>query len=269
MTTVGDLVRDLRLLGLAHGDVVMVHASLQALGPVDGGAIGVIAVLDESVGTEGSLLMVLGAQDDWAWVNDHPESERAQLLAEADPFDPMNTPADPDVGTLAEVFRRRPGTLVNNHPEGRFAARGRLADDLIADPPWDDYFGPGSPLERLVNNDGKVLRLGADPDTVTLTHYAEYLASVPNKRRVVRHRRVINNDGPTIRRVECLDDSHGIADYAGEDYFSDILRSFVDEGTAKEGRVGQARAELLDASQFVNFAASWMSQHLTTLPPTG
>ena len=246
----------------------MVHASLRALGPVEGGAVGVIAALDEAVGSQGGVLMVLGAHDDWAWVNDHPESERAELLADAVPFEASTTPANRDVGTLAEVFRRQPGTLVNNHPEGRFAARGKLAVQLIADPPWDDYYGPGSPLERLVNDNGKVLRLGADPDAVTLTHYAEYLATVPNKRRVVRHRLVLDDgkDGATIRRVECLDDSEGIVDHAGEDYFSDILGAFLDGGSSTAGLVGRAQAELFEAATFTHFAHFWMNRHLVARP---
>jgi len=40
------LVSDLRGLGVVPGDVVMVHASLRAIGPVAGGAGGVIAALD-------------------------------------------------------------------------------------------------------------------------------------------------------------------------------------------------------------------------------
>ena len=54
----------------------------------------------------------------------------------------------------------------------------------MADQPWHDYYGPGSPLEKLCRRGGRILRLGADPDTVTALHYAEYLADLPDKRRV-------------------------------------------------------------------------------------
>jgi aminoglycoside N3'-acetyltransferase len=55
-----------------------------------------------------------------------------------------------------------------------------------------------------------VLRLGADRNTVTLTHYTEHLALVPQKRRT---RRVAEPGGPRIRTIECLDDRNGIVDY--------------------------------------------------------
>ncbi len=259
---VADLVADLRRLGVAQGAVVMVHASLRALGPVEGRAAGVIEALDRAVGPAGTLLMVLGARDDLAWVNERPEAERAALLVGTAPFDCTSTPAEPEVGVLAEVFRTTAGTVVSDHPEGRFAARGRLARELVANVPWDDYFGPGSPLGRLVEEGGKVLRLGADPDTVTLTHYAEYLAAIPGARRVRRHRLVSSPSGPAIRTVECLDDSDGIVDVPGDDYFVRMLLEYLHRGETPQGIVGGAPSELLDARAFAAFAASWMRVHL-------
>ncbi len=253
------LALDLQQLGVVAGSVVMVHASLRTIGPVEGGADGVVRALDDAVGPEGTLLMVLGADDDWSWVNDRPEADRAALLAEAEPFDAAVTPADEEVGMLAEVFRRSAGTVVSDHPEGRFAARGRLARALVNEVPWHDYYGPGSPLERLVHARGHVLRLGADTNTVTLIHYAEYLAAVPHKRRVRRHRRVRTPEGPAIRVVECLDDSEGIVAWEGEDYFSLILADFLAVHTVARGFVGDAASELLPAGPLVDFAADWMT----------
>lgn len=259
--TPGRLCDDIGRLGVAGGDVVMVHGSLRKIGPVEGDAAGVVAALDAAVGPEGTWLMVLGARDDWSWVNEHTEDAREALLVDAEPFDALTTPAQEDVGTLAEVFRTTPGTLVSDHPEGRFGARGRLAEHLVRQVPWDDYYGPDSPLARLVDAGGSVLRLGADTNTVTLMHYAEYLAHVPDKRRVWRHRRVFGPDGPRIRVVECLDDSIGIVDWPGDDYFSLILADFMAAHPVPHGHVGGAQSERLDARDLVDFAARWMTQH--------
>ena len=263
------LVSDLRRLGVSGGDAVMVHASLRAVGSTESGAAGLITALDRAVGETGTLLMVLGARDAWTWVNELPEPERAARLEGAEPFDALVTPADPDVGALAEVFRRQPGTLVSDHPEGRFAARGFAASDLVVDPPWDDYFGPGSALERLVEFNGKVLRLGAELDTTTLIHYAEYLADLPDKRRVRRHRLVVAAGDPTVRVVDSLDDSRGIVDYPSEDYFAAILRAYLAEGRAQTGLVGGSASELIDARDLVPFAVSWMNKHLRTASAAG
>ena len=190
------------------------------------------------MGEDGTLLMVLGARDDWDWVNTKAESERAGLLAGAPTFDAHATPSDPDVGVLAEVFRQRPGTVVNDHPDGRFGARGRGARGLLEATPWDDYYGPGSPLDRLCQVRGKVLRLGADLDTVTLLHLAEYYTFVANKRTVRRHHVVTVDGGREVVHVDGLDDSKGIVDWVGEDYFAVLLRGVprVGPGRHRSGR---------------------------------
>lgn len=259
--TIAELTRDLIRLGVEPGSLLMVHASLRAIGPVEAGAEGVLDALSGAVGPDGTLMMVLGAKDDWAWVNDRPESERPALLAEADPFDAATTPAEPEVGYLAEAFRLRPGTVVSNHPEGRFGARGRLARALMSDVPWNDYYGPSSPLERLVGQGGRVLRLGADIDTVTLLHLAEANVDLPSKRRVRRHRRVIGPDGPELAVVETIDDSNGIVDWPGEDYFGLILKDYLARDRAKIGTVGGARSELFEASDLLSHGVVWMRDH--------
>ncbi len=261
-----DLAAQLRLLGVRGGDMLMVHASLRAIGPVEDGAEGVVLALEEAVGGLGTIVMNLGAWDDFDWVNARPETERELLLRDAPAFDKDRTPADPDVGVLAELFRRLPGTLVTDHPDGRFAARGHQTGPLLRLPlPWDDYYGPGSVLERLVQAGGKVLRLGADPDTVTLLHLAEYLVEMPVKHRVLRHHKIRTADGLTvIRTVSCLDDTDGIADWAGKDYFAIILLDYLAHGPAAVGQVGDARSELIDAADLLDHGIRWMRKNLTS-----
>ena len=257
-----DIADDLRRLGARRGDLLMVHASLRAVGPVAGGADGLLDALASVVGPDGTLFTTLGARDDFGWVNERPEARRAELLRGTPPFDPLASPADPDVGVLAELFRTREGTLVSDHPEGRMGASGRLAAELVADVPWDDYYGPGSPLERFVRHGGRVLRLGADIDTVTLLHYAEYLVDLPAKRRVRRHRIVKGPAGPELCAIECLDDSDGIVDRPGDDYFGLVLRDYLATGRATTGTVGGASSELINGNDLVDFAVTWMATHL-------
>lgn len=245
MRTPLELITELHALGVRPGDTLMIHASLRRVGPVVGGADGLIDALEGAVGERGALMMVLGSEDDGVT-----------------PFDPLRTPASRDVGTLAEVFRRRAGTLVTPNPEGRFAARGPTAAALLGEQPWHDYFGPGSPLERLVERGGRILRLGADDDTTTAMHYAEYLAPLPDKRRVARERVVLGPHGPERRVISCLDDEHGIVDWPGNDYFALCLRAYRAAGRIRQGRVGDAAAELMEAADVVRFAAAWMGEHL-------
>lgn len=212
------MIDALKELGVRPGDTLMVHASLRKIGRP---ATEVLAALDAAVGPEGTLLMMTSGID-------------------ADPYDPANTPVDPDNGYLAEAFRTAPGSIFTDHPEGRFSARGARAKEILRDPPWNDYYGPGSPLHHLCEMHGKVLRLGSDEATVTLLHYAEYLANIPHKRRAKRTRRLL--DG-SVRTIECLDDCDGIVEWHGEDYFGLILREYLATGRATRGTVGGAPSE--------------------------
>lgn len=249
-------------IGVRPGDLLMLHASMRRIGPVTGGAQGLIALIEEVIGDAGTLMMIAGAENGWDWIHKHPVEERAALVAAAPPFDAWTTPAYHEVGVLAEQFRQMPGTLVTNHPEGRFIARGAKAEALLADAPWDDYYGPGSPLQKLCEWDGRILRMGADPETVTALHYAEYLCSLPEKRRVTRHVNMGTPGQPDVRTVSCLDDEEGIVDWAGEDYFALITKAYLESGKGERGLIGLANAELLNAADLVAFGTDWMTRHL-------
>lgn len=261
--TADEITGQLRNLGVVEGALLYVHASLRRLGPVQGKAQGVVSAIDSAVGDTGTWMMTLGSQDDFDWTNEHPEADRARLRERAPVFDYLATPVLQEVGVLAEVMRTTPGTVVNNHPDGRFAARGRLSGELLGEGPWDDYYGPGSALDKFVQMNGTVLRISANLDTVTLLHFAEYLADVPNKTRVVRHHKIRDDKGNVVvRSCSSLDDENGIVDYTGEDYFAVITREFLESGYATVGRVGNATCELLDARALVSFGANWMTSHL-------
>ena len=263
-----DLRAGLAALGVEAGSLVMVHASLRRIGLGraefgPGGAEALLEALDDAVGPDGTLLMVIGTDYAMDKANLRPPEARAALLAGSPPFDHHNAPALPEVGWLAEAFRRRAGTIVSGNPSGRFAARGARAAELIADQPWHDYYGPGSPLDKLCAQGGKVLRLGADPDTVTALHFAEYLADLPDKRRTRWDYMLAGPDGaPEHRWIECLDDAEGIVDWPGEDYFALILKAYLPLGRHREGLVGKARGELLDAADYVVFGTRWMEENL-------
>jgi aminoglycoside N3'-acetyltransferase len=62
--------------------------------------------------------------------------------------------------------------------------------------------------------------------------------------------------------VHTLDDSHGIADWSGEDYFPEVLATYLVTGRVRRGRVGHAASELFDAVEYVGFAVDWMAHHL-------
>jgi len=218
----------------------MLHVSLRKIGPIQGGADTLLEILEQILPKNATIIMPLGAEPGY-------------------PFDMLSTPAEKEIGALAEIFRCRIGTMVNDHVAGRFAASGALSNNFLNPTPLNDYYGPGSLLDRFTKAKGSVLRIGADLDTVTLTHYAEYLATIPNKKRIIKkylHARC------GVQYVESLDDTSGIVDWNKGDYFSQILIDYLKEGHATVGVIGSTAAELLKADDYVSFAVRWMETNL-------
>lgn len=234
------LTAQLRALALPGDRPLLVHAGLRSIGAIDGGADALIDALLAAIAPGGTLLMMVAECGDL-------------------PFDRLTTPADPENGVLAELVRQRAGDGISDHPASRFAAIGPDAAALLSPVPLHDYYGPGSPLEPFVAMRGQVLRLGASRDTMTLTHYAEYLADLPNKRRVTRTY-VRADTGPLT--IDSLDDSDGIAIWPHGDYFPQILVDFLHAGHARIAPLGGCTAELIDGAAFVDFAKRWMEREL-------
>jgi aminoglycoside 3-N-acetyltransferase len=160
-----DLTAGLARLGVAAGDIVMVHAACRAVGPVLGGADAIIAALRDAVGAEGTVMAYLDWEAAWEDFKDEHGRIPAALRPHVLPFDPALTRAARQNGTLPEFLRTTPGARRSANPGASVAALGARADWLTADHPMDYGYGPGTPLARLVEARGKVLMLGAPLDT--------------------------------------------------------------------------------------------------------
>ncbi len=218
----------------------MVHASMRAVG---GRAEDVVRALLDAVGPDGMLV----AYVDFAPTADIPH------------FDLAASPAAADHGVLAEVIRRWPGAVRSANPGASVVAIGPGAQWLCPDHPLRFGYGPGSPLAKLTDANGKVLLLGSHFDHVTLLHYAEHLARLTDKRIVRDTVRTTSGDELCI---EEFDTSRGVVDRMPEAYFDEIVRAFVDAGGAIAGRVGGAKSHVMAARDLVSFAVEKMEREL-------
>lgn len=105
-----------------------------------------------------------------------------------------------------------------------------------------------------------MLLLGAPLNTITLLHYSEHMAAVPNKRTTKYKVPLLQNGERVWFEVEEYDTSRGIVDWGGGDYFPVIAQAFLDAGHGRIGLVGAARSYLLDAAELHAFAVQWMER---------
>lgn len=236
-----ELAEQLLRLGVRRGGVLLVHTSFRAVRPVEGGPDGLIDALRRALGPDGTLVM-----PSWTGSDDEP-------------FDPATTPAAPDLGVVAETFRRRPEALRSDHCFA-MAAAGPAAPAILADPLPLPPHPPASPVGRVHELDGQVLLLGVGHDADTTLHLAELLAGVPY--RVRNHVTVLRNRRPV--RIEYGENDHCCQGFALADGW---LRA---RGLQAEGPVGYAHARLFRSRDVVALAREHLARDpLVFLHPPG
>jgi aminoglycoside 3-N-acetyltransferase len=259
MFTRADLAGDLRALGLSEGDLVMVHASVRAVGEVAGGPDEIHLAIKDVLGSDGTLMMYASCPRyvDEVGRGNLTAVEEAEVLAKLPPFNPLTARSARENGALVELLRTYPGSRVNPHP-ARFVAWGAKVDRLFARQPWHYAFGLDSPLERFVELDGKILMLGSDHDTVTFLHYAEHIIDIPGKR-VARFLVPVLEEGRRVwREMEEFDTSAGAHPSWSDRYFAEIVDAHLAETANHGGRVGNAASWLLNARALLGFALARM-----------
>jgi aminoglycoside 3-N-acetyltransferase len=244
-----------RSLGVTPGDIVMLHASVRAVGETAGGPDTIHLALKDALTDAGMLLMYAGCPQyfDEVGRGNLTAAEEAEVLEKLPPFDAQTARCARDHGVLAEFFRTYPGTIVNDHVT-RFAASGRHAADIFKEQPWDFAFGRGSCLDHLVQLDGKILLLGSDHDAVTFLHYAEHIVDIPDKI-VARFKVPVLENGDRVWRDMAEYDTAERAHASWpEQFFAKIVDGFLESGNNHGGRVGNAQSYLMSARDLLAFA---------------
>jgi len=246
-------------LGIQPGDVLMVHAGVRSVGDVRGGVNVLVQALLDAVGPGGTLTAYVDFEP---FYNDEDE-------ADVPVFDKRIAHAARDHGVLHETMRNWPGALRSDHPDAGVVAIGPLANWLTASHPFQYGYGDGSPFERILQAGGRVLMLGAPLDTVTMLHYAEHKAQIPNKR-IRRYRRHMPGSGGSAWIwFEEFDTSEPVHEALPSNYFELIVTDYLAAGRGHQGMVGEATSVLLDSPDLVQFAIDWIEQFVAEIPSGG
>lgn len=105
--TRADVADQLRALGVKRGGVILLQTSWRAVRPVEGGPLGLIAAMRDTLGPDGTLVMP-------SWTGDGDT-----------PFDAKTTPASADLGVVADAFWRMSGVRRSDHCFAFAACLGR------------------------------------------------------------------------------------------------------------------------------------------------
>ncbi len=224
-----EIVHGLRGLGLASGDVVLMHSSLSSLGQVDGGAQTVIEALLEVLGPEGTLLMPSfqgGGEHD--------------LLRRGCVFDLRTSPSE--LGLITETFRLLPNVIRSISPTHCTAGCGKRAAEILDGHQYCNVsVGHGSPYEKLVRAEGKILLLGVTHASNTTLHLVENTHGAPTICREKFNPLVIDAGG-RCWTVPMHSHMPGL-----KRRYPRVEDELVGAGIQKNGLVGQATCRLVQA----------------------
>jgi len=224
MLTRSDIVASLRDLGLQSGDRVLVHSSLPAFGPVEGGADAVIEALIEAVGPDGLVAV--------------------PTFVTPQPFDRRTSPTS--LGVIADRFWRREGSFRSLHPTHSLAAIGRGAEELLSGHELaPTAYAEGTPYHCLATQGGKVLLMGVDQDRNTTLHTAEALSGAPYLDDVVATY-VADDGGQVTIPVAAMAGPH--RNFIGLDPL------FRERGVMRMGKIGNAVCRLMGGGQMLDAA---------------
>jgi aminoglycoside 3-N-acetyltransferase len=256
-STVDSLSDDLSRLGLSHGSIVLVHASLSSLGWVCGGAVAVIEALVRIVGPEGTIVMpthTTGLSEPENWSNPPVPQSWWPVIRENTPaYDARTTPTR-KMGAIAESFRNHPEVSRSQHPLVSFAALGPDAATILSAHKLESGFGDDSPLGRLYELGGEVLLLGVGHGNNTSLHLAEERAYRTNAPRNKAGAPVLV--GGKRRWVEFFEQAYV------DDDFTTIGEAFTQEtGLIQSGLVGVGESLLMPQPTLVDFGVKWIGKN--------
>ncbi len=255
------LVRDLRVLGVEAGDVLVVHASLSALGWVIGGPQSVVEALLQAVGAFGTVVMAAQSSqlsEPAHWSEPPVPAEWFAAIREHMPaYDPALTPIR-GIGAIAECLARHPQSRRSAHPLASFVANGAAAETIVGEHPLSPAFGEASPLGRLYALDAKVLLIGVDHDRNTSLHLAEHRALWPGKCRLPQGAPLLRDGARRWVEYEDL--------VPRDEDFTEIGAAFARTGMERHGCIAQAESRLARQRALVDFGTRWIGRHRARAP---
>ena len=222
--TQSDLFAGLRRIGVASGDVALVHSSLSAFGRVEGGADAVIDAVIDAVARDGTVVFPA-----FTWRAYHDISEPVV-------FDMARESVKEEVGLIPETFRNRPGVIRSPHLCHSVCALGPQARDVMGD--GTKSWGPGSSFGQLEELDVWNLLLGVGTGVCTAIHHVEDLMQVPYRHyRGYEGSTIIYPDGrrEACRSIEFLPEP-GI-----HQTFPKMEAVFAERGVLRATKVGNAK----------------------------
>lgn len=227
----------------------MLHASLETMGVVDGGAAMVLHRLTRTIGSEGTLLMPTFTSVTRHAIF-HSNFTRKGCWCEGReskhlPFIPELQP-DKEIGAIAHRLCSWPSSQRSNHPAYSYVAVGNHGDELVREVKLDD---PLLPIRKFLKRNPRVVTIGVGFSAVTAVHLAE--EAVRPAKFVKERALTMSSKGPVWVDIRSTGCSNG---------FWKLSSMFGSVADFPQTSIGMARAESYSMRYLVDSAQSLLKQ---------
>jgi aminoglycoside 3-N-acetyltransferase len=242
MTSLKDISKALKKLGLGKGDVVHLHSAMRSLGPIENGFDGFTQVFQDLLGPKGIYSVATHSWDN---------------VCEFQPvFHQGHTPSN--LGAYSNYILKRGDFLRSLHPTHSMAAWGERRDEFLKTQ-LNTPCPPGGNYGKLQDWEGKIVLLGVNLNRCTYFHYLEEEAGCAMIWSLWKE--------PKKRYIFDYQDNKTVVDYRGHENcksenFYRIESELLKEGIMTQGYVGPAPVKVLDAKK----AAHWLLPKLKEQP---
>ena len=243
----------LRGLGLAEGEVVLMHGGWSPFSGFRGTPPALLDCVVRVIGDRGTLLMVSMAY----------AGSAHEFLTQGAPFDVRTTMSR--MGLLTEVLRRRAGVLRSLNPVHPVLALGPQADWLVAGHDGTLFScGEDTPFEKLARVGGKILLYDVPFLTATFLHHLEHrfqdrLPRVYHEE--ILEATVVDAEGVGRRMKTRVFDPRTAR--LRDQVWLDLQEEFRRRGALRSSRLGNTRLMLLDAPGLIQCADALLPRAVT------
>ena len=232
MLTRNDVFQLLESFSIRHDDIVTMHSSLREVGPIEGGADGLIDALKDYL-CDGLLLIPTHT-----WANVGP----------AQPVYNVKT-AVPCIGALPRTAAFRPDGIRSLHPTHSLWATGKDATAFVAGEETAPTPGtPGFAWDRLASVGAKILLLGVGNDKNTFIHSVEEVADIPD-RLAKEHYEVTIIDSEGQQYSHPYYAHHCSRSHDVSLQFPNFEKALIARGAQTFGKFGNAQVRIVDAAK--------------------
>lgn len=238
-----DLQTSMKNLGIDPAGTLLVHSSMKAIGPVEGGAETVLDAFIEYM-AEGLLIFPTHT---WETINETNNI-----------YDPQTEPSC--IGILSNLFLKRPGVFRSLHPTHSVAAIGKEAESYIR---GEEKSRTACPRKgcwgKLYDRKAQILFLGCSPKKNTFIHGVEEWYDIPNRLSAdLQPLKIKMSDGslkdcPVHRHESPVDDISF--------NYDKIQTALLAKGISVNGKIGEASSILCSAAPMADLVGVFLKKN--------